>query len=113
MWAFYMVILVVALLLIAASFFDFSKLKQRLSKNKEPDYVAQAKEAAFAVIEASLQAEPEKWENNPPSLWLVNKAAGLALEVYPASIGPVLMGCNFRSWDGYGTPNQSWQPPKK
>jgi hypothetical protein len=56
------VIVAVALFLIVLAFVDRRWLEKRAETKKEPSYIQQVREAAFAVIEASLEAEPDKWE---------------------------------------------------
>jgi hypothetical protein len=61
MWTLFLVIVVVALLLIACAFIDMPSWRKRAKENSEPSHIEKVREAAFAVIEASLEAEPQKW----------------------------------------------------
>lgn len=80
-----LIFLIGSLLLIVCvvdSFLDPRKRAQEPAKKKHIDDV---RDAAFAVIEASIQSEPEKWKpqfskrDKKKALWLTNLTAGLAL----------------------------------
>jgi hypothetical protein len=84
MWTLFLVIVVVALLLIACAFIDMPSWRKRAKENSEPSHIEKVREAAFAVIEASLEAEPQKWEavcDPAEVMWVVNRKAKLAIYV--------------------------------
>lgn len=77
-----MVIVGIGLLLIAWAFISDALPQKRSSQEQVQTHMEKVREAAFAVIEASLEAEPEKWkvitfEGQP--LWIVNPSAQIAM----------------------------------
>lgn len=77
-----LVIVVVALCLIALAFINKPEWAKRTKENSELPHIEKVREAAFAVIEASLEAEPEKWElicADEVLCWLWNKQSNVAI----------------------------------
>ena len=57
---------------------DSRKKKPKIT----PSHIDQVREAAYAVIEASLQAEPQKWEtilNQKLIEWIIHRESGIAI----------------------------------
>jgi hypothetical protein len=83
MAAWVMAIVCVAVLLFLGMFvWDRFDANKRTAKKKEQSRIDEVREAAFAVVEASLQAEPEKWGailHQKTVDWLVNREAKIAI----------------------------------
>lgn len=110
-----MIIVICALALIALAFIDKPIWEKRAKENAEPSHIEKVREAAFAVIEASLEAEPENWEpvpfsqTNPEITWLINRQSKTALHLH--SDGTALVSINNDFFDGTPIRGEKLKPP--
>ena len=110
-----MVVVGIALLLIALAFIDHTPLGKRNTPTHDPSIMDQVRDAAFAVVEASLEGEPEKWkvildEDNKIDC-IVCPEHRVAIRMYMGVTGLyVRIGCHFLE-DGAPYDGEKFTPP--